>query len=148
MKIDVIKKRLNDEFNFSEIYESVGSATGQRSNQGLPPIISPEVEWRQRSPFSESFEPGNILLIPHYREQQRRWINKAYNEWLRNDRTIVLICPLKSNCKYFKRYVTDVAQIRHIEGSVIYNNHRTTNPMIIAIYWKRVFQPNFVVSFD
>jgi hypothetical protein len=141
MKIDVIKKRLNDEFNFSEIYESVGSATGQRPNQGLPAS-------GQRPIMSESFEPGNILLIPHYREQQRHWINKAYNEWLRNDRTIVLICPLKSNCKYFKRYVTDVAQIRHIEGSVIYNNHRTTNPMIIAIYWKRVFEPNFVVSFD
>jgi hypothetical protein len=132
MRVDTIKKRLTDEFNFSEIYESLGT---------------------------ESFDPGNILLIPRYREQQRPWMTKAYNEWLRGDRTIVLICPIKTNCKYFKKYVTNAAQIRPIEGTLTYsksgvldgtcvNNRRISNPMIIAIYWKRILEPNFLVTFD
>jgi hypothetical protein len=122
MRLDTLKKRLNNEFKFSESYETLNV---------------------------DSFEPGDILLTPHYREQQRPWIQKAYDEWLKGDRTVVLICPLKINCIYFKKYVNDVAEVRHIKEPLSYNNHRVTKPMIIAIYNKRMTQiPNFIVSFN
>jgi len=120
MKIETLKKRLNAEFNFSETHEVLEQ---------------------------EGFAPGAILLVPRQREQQRPWMTRAYDEWLRGDRTIVLIAPLKPTCKYFNKYVTDVADIRPIE-CLTYNNHKVTNPMIIAIYNKRVLgEPNFTVSF-
>ena len=121
MKIEALKKKLEAEFNFSEIYDTL-----------------------EKDPF----EPGNILLMPYYREYQRPWLQKAYNEWLKGDRMIILIAPLKPTCRYFKKYVTDVCEIRPI-NNLYSNNHKILIPMVIAIYKKRVLgEPNFCVSFD
>ena len=124
MRVDTLKRKLNTEFNFSESYESLESDT--------------------------SFSIGSILLTPNYREKQRPWITKAYNEWLKGDRTIVLISSLKPTCKYFKNYLTDVADVRVIKEPLIYNNHNALRgTMIIAVYWKKVLgEPNFCVSFN
>jgi hypothetical protein len=124
MRLDTLKKKLDAEFKFSEVYDSLAS--------------------EETDDISDT---GSILLIPNYREQQRPWTTKAYNEWLKGDRTIVLIIPLKKTCRYFKKHVTDVAEIRPIE-SLYSNNHKIIQPMIIAIYKKRLFgEPNFCVSF-
>lgn len=123
MRIDSLKKKLQAEFNFSEVYDSYEPDT--------------------------HFNPGAILLVPHYREKQRPWMTRAYNEWVRGDRTIVLISPLKITCKYFKKYLTDVAEVRPIKGPLQYSNHKIINPMIIAVYKKRELgEPKFIVSFD
>lgn len=121
MKIEALKKKLEEEFSFSEIYEE------------LEP---------------EHFQAGAILLMPYYREYQRPWLQKAYTEWLNGDKTIVLVCPLKPCCRYFKKYVTDVAEIRPIK-TLDCNNHKILVPMVIAIYKKRVLgEPNFTVVFN
>lgn len=124
MKLETLKKKLDAEFKFSEVYDSLGKETDDIS------------------------DTGSILLIPNYREQQRPWTTKAYNEWLKGDRTIVLIAPFKKTCKYFKKYVIDIAEIRPIE-TLYSNNHKIITPMIIAIYKKRILgEPNFCVSFN
>ena len=121
MKLEALKKKLEEEFVFSEIYEE------------LEP---------------EHFQAGAILLMPYYREYQRPWLTKAYTEWLNGDKTIVLIAPLKPTCRYFKRYVSDVAELRPIKA-LYSNNHKILVPMVIAIYKKRVLgEPNFCVSFN
>lgn len=123
MKIDALKKKLQSEFNFSETYEML-------------------------DPY-QTFNIGSILLAPYYREKQRPWMSKAYQEWMKGERTIVLIAPLKTSCKYFKKYLTDVAEVRLIKEPLYYNNHRVTDPMIIAVYWRRIVgEPNFTISFN
>jgi hypothetical protein len=121
MKIQTLKKRLNAEFEFSEVYDYL----------------------------EDEFEPGAILLTPHFKDRQRPWMKKAYQQWLRGDRTIVLVSPLKTSCKYFKRYLKDVAEVRQVKESLTYNNQRVTKPMIIAVYKCRPSDEiNFVVTFD
>jgi hypothetical protein len=123
MRLSTLKKKLETEFNFSEIYETLDAQA------------------------QEQFQPGNILLLPFYREYQRPWMTKAYYEWLKGDRTIVLVSPLKATCRYFKKFVTDVAEIRPV--NITDNNHKSIKPMIIAIYKKRVLgEPNFTVTFN
>jgi len=124
MRLDALKKKLDSEFNFTEIYDTLGTET------------------------DTTFNTGSMLLVPHYREQQRPWMTRAYDEWLKGNRTIVLIAPLKTSCRYFKKYVSDVAEIRPIE-SLYSNNHKIVTPMIIAIYKKRIIgESSFTVSFD
>jgi len=122
MRLETLKKKLEAEFNFSEIYETLAQ---------------------------EQFQPGNILLLPSYREYQRPWMTKAYYEWVKGDRTIVLVAPLKPTCRYFKKYVTDIAEIRPIPKLSDSNHKFIKKPMIIAIYKMRVLgEPNFTVSFN
>jgi len=121
MKIETLKNRLNEEFVFSESYDFL----------------------------KDEFDPGVILLTPNFRDKQRPWMQKAYQQWYRGDRTIVLVAPMRTSCKYYKKYLTDVAEVRHVKGGLTYNNQRATDPMIIAVYWKRPsFQPNFIMTFD
>jgi hypothetical protein len=122
MRLETLKKKLEAEFSFSEIYEKLEA---------------------------EPFQPGSILLLPFYREYQRPWMTKAHHEWLKGDRTIVLLCPVKPTCRYFKKYVTDVAEVRPI-SKLSDNNHKfIKKPMIVAIYNKRVMgEPNFTVTFN
>jgi hypothetical protein len=123
MKIETLKKKLNTEFNFSESHD----------------ILDPR----------ESFDEGVILLTPHYKDKQRPWITKAYNEWVRGDRTIVLVAPLKPTCNYFKKYLSDVAEVRAVKDPLDYNKQRANSPMIIAIYKQRLVDtPNFTISFN
>lgn len=122
MRIETLKKKLNAEFNFVQTLESLDQ---------LP-------------------QSGTLLLVPSYKEKQRLWIIKAYNEWVKGDKTIVLVAPLKTSCFYFKKYVTDVAEIRPVKEYLTYNNnHRVIKPMMVAIYNKIITnEPNFLVSFD
>jgi hypothetical protein len=121
MRIDTLKKRLNEEFVFSESYDFL----------------------------KDEFDPGAILLTPNYKDRQRPWMQKAYQQWMRGDRTIVLVAPMKPSCNYYKKYLTDVAEVRRVKGILLYNNQRVKDPMIIAVYWKRPSsEPNFIVSFD
>jgi hypothetical protein len=131
MRIETLKKKLNTEFNFTETHDSLEQA---------------------------KFNSGIILLTPNYREKQRPWMQKAYNEWLKGDKTIVLISPLKDTCRYFKKFVTDVAEVRRIPAlsystlrasDGTYKSHKVKNPMIVAVYWKIIVgEPEFCVSFD
>lgn len=100
--------------------------------------------------LDQEFETGTILLAPSYREKQRLWILKAYNEWVKGNKTIVLVAPLKLSCRYFKKYVTDVAEVRPVKEYLTYNNnHRVTKPMMVAIYNRiTTDQPNFTITFD
>jgi hypothetical protein len=123
MKITDLKKRLQAEFNFSEEYDKL---------DGM-----------------KSFDTGTILLSPHFTQNQRPWVTKAYNEWLYGGRTIVLIVPQKSTCKYFKKYLTDVAEVRRIKEPLYYDKYNGIISMIIAVYWKReIGERNFIVTFD
>lgn len=120
MRIETLKKKLNKEFNFSETYDSLEK---------------------------KGFGTGSILLLPKYREKQRPWMIKAYNEWLKGDRTIVLVAPMNS-CKYFKKYVTDIAEVRFLRD-LTSSNYRNIKNMMIAVYWKKnLGEPNFTISFD
>ena len=120
MRIETLMKRLDAEFEFSEMYDYL----------------------------EDEINPGATLLIPHFKDKQRPWIQKAYTEWLRGDRTIVMVAPLKTSCKYFKRYLMDVAEVRPVKESLTYDDQRVTNPMIIAIYWRRPSNElSFTVTF-
>jgi hypothetical protein len=122
MKIDTLLKKLYKEFDFSEVFEE------------LP------------NPF---FNSGSILLIPNYKEHQRPWMTLAYNEWLKGDKTIVLLCPMKPTCKYFKKLVTDVAEIRPIKDVLEYSDYRIIKPMIVAVYKKKVLtETSFTITFN
>jgi hypothetical protein len=122
MRIETLKKKLHAEFNFEETLENLDQ---------LP-------------------ETGTLLFTPSYREKQRLWIIKAYNEWIKGNKTIVLVAPLKLSCRYFKKYVSDVAEIRPVKEFLTYNNnHRVTKPMMVAIYNRiTTDQPNFTITFD
>jgi hypothetical protein len=123
MKLETLKKKLNAEFGFSKIYEELEEG--------------------------QTFHKDNILLIAHYRDLKAVWMSVAYEESLKNNRTVVLVCPYRPKCGFYKKYVEDVAEVRLLGENLDYPKHRITKPMIIAIYRKKLNEePNFTITFD
>jgi hypothetical protein len=125
MTIEEYKKKIDAEFHFSESYCD--------DNQ-----------------LNIYFNPGTILLTPMTSHNHRRWISKAFFEWERGGRTIVVITQFKTGCKYFKNLVTAVAEVRLINECLIYDNKKFPNKqMIMAIYKaKPLKELNHLVTFN
>jgi hypothetical protein len=122
--IDEYKNIINSEFAFSESYDTADA-------------------------LNKSFSPGTIILTPNPKLKQRPWLRKALDEWNRGGRTILLVTPFRTSCKYFQEYLTKHAEIRVITASLSYNQQAITRPMILAIFKaKPGMQLNHLVTFD
>jgi hypothetical protein len=122
--IEEYKNKIKEEFNFSECYDS---------DENL----------------LRSFNTGTILLAPTGKQKHRPWIKKAFDEWNRGGRTILLITPFKTQCKYFQTNLSNFAEIRVITNSIKYKDHMVTKPMVLAIYKAQPFiERKHLVTFD
>lgn len=75
---------------------------------------------------------------PPYDRKLGRWLGKAYSESLRGC-TIVYLLPVRSDNLWFHKYVTKAADVRFIQGRVIFegSEHGAPFPSMIV-----VFRPN------
>jgi hypothetical protein len=122
--IDDYKNTIQNEFLFSECYDTDESLV-------------------------RSFNIGTILLMPHPKHKQRPWLRKAFDEWNRGGRRVLLITPFRTSCKYFQEYLTKNAEIRVITTSLKYGEHIVLRPMILAIFKaKPLRELNHLVTFD
>ena len=124
LSIDEYKKKIAEEFNFSECYDCDESLV-------------------------RSFNTGTILLTPGAKQKQRPWLRKAFDEWCRGGRTVLLVTPFRTSCKYFQLYLSNNAEIRPITTSLLYKDHRVSKPMVLAIFKaKPLRELNHYVVFD
>lgn len=125
LTIDEYKNKLNTEFNFTASYDN-------DNDLNIP------------------FDEGTIFLAPPIKSKQRKWLNKAFKEWQRGGRTIVIVTALKQNCKYFNELLINVSEQRLVTDYLIYKNYlRVTRPMITAIYKALPITPkNHLITFD
>lgn len=87
------------------------------------------------------FSPGTILLMPDFSTKQRQWIMKAYEQWNRCGRTIILVTQLKTFCSYSKNFLFKFAEIKIIYETIFINGKKITKPMILAIYKEIPLKP-------
>jgi uncharacterized membrane protein len=59
---------------------------------------------------------------------------KAYEQWNRFGRTVILVTQLKTFCAYSKDYLFKHAEIKIIYETIFINGKKVTKPMILAIY--------------
>lgn len=60
---------------------------------------------------------GNVFCNPPYGRDLRKWIEKAYEEYLRDpERTIVLLIPARTDTSYWHDFVFYKAEIRFLRG--------------------------------
>jgi hypothetical protein len=122
--IEDYKNKIKEEFNFSECYDIDDN-------------------------LQRSFNPGTILLTPGGRQKHRAWLKKAFDEWQRGGRTILLLTPFRTDCKYFLTHLSSVAEIRVLKTSIRYKDHLVTKPMVLAIYKALpLMERNHLVTFN
>jgi len=80
------------------------------------------------------------FLNPPYGRTLGKWVEKAYREGQKEDTTVVLLIPARTDTTYFHEYILGKAEIRFLRGRLKFTDENGTAkdaapfPSLIAIY--------------
>ena len=82
---------------------------------------------------------GNEVVFcnPPYGRQIKDWVKKAYEESQKDNTTVVILIPARTDTIYFHEYIYHKAEIRFIKGRLKFGNAKNSAPF-----------PSMVVIFE
>ena len=81
-----------------------------------------------------------VFLNPPYGRTLGKWVEKAYREGSKEDTTVVLLIPARTDTTYFHEYIFGKAEIRFLRGRLKFTDENGTAkdaapfPSLLAIY--------------
>ncbi len=72
-------------------------------------------------------------MNPPYGRQIQLWLEKAYNESLKDSTTVVCLIPSRTDTKYWHNYCMKASEIRFIKGRLKFGNSKNSAPFPSAI---------------
>lgn len=107
---------LNEEFNF------VIDSCALPENTKCSLYYTPEQDELAQNWFDTTW------CNPPYGREIYQWVEKAYNEHLKNNITVVLLLPAKTDTKWFHEYLYNKAEIRFIKGRIKFGGSKDPAP--------------------
>ena len=80
---------------------------------------------------------GNIVFCnPPYGRAIKDWVKKSYEESLKNNTTVVMLIPSRTDTIYFHDFIYGKAEIRFIKGRLKFGDVKNSAPFpsIVVIY--------------
>lgn len=80
---------------------------------------------------------GNIVFCnPPYGRAIKEWVKKSYEESLKNNTTVVMLIPSRTDTIYFHDFIYGKAEIRFIKGRLKFGDAKNSAPFpsIVVIY--------------
>ena len=80
---------------------------------------------------------GNIVFCnPPYGRAIKDWVKKSYEESLKNNTTVVMLIPSRTDTIYFHEFIYSKAEIRFIKGRLKFGDAKNSAPFpsIVVIY--------------
>ena len=80
---------------------------------------------------------GNIVFCnPPYGRVIKYWVKKSYEESLKNNTTVVMLIPSRTDTIYFHDFIYGKAEIRFIKGRLKFGDAKNSAPFpsIVVIY--------------
>lgn len=83
---------------------------------------------------------GICWCNPPYGRQINLWVKKAYNEFINNNSTIVMLLPARTDTKWFHEFILEKSEIRLIKGRLKFGDSKTGAPFpsMIIVYDKNI----------
>lgn len=79
-----------------------------------------------------------VFCNPPYGSSIKHWVKKCYEEHKKNNITIVMLIPARTDTSYFHEYIYHKAELRFIKGRLKFNdgNNPAPFPSMVVIYRK------------
>ena len=76
-----------------------------------------------------------VFCTPPY-SQIEKWVKKAYHEGRKENTTVVLLIPARTDTKYFHNFILHRSEIRFIKGRLKFNDSKNSAPFpsILVIF--------------
>lgn len=68
--------------------------------------------------LSQNWAGETVFCNPPYGREIGKWVKKCHDEWQKNNITIVMLIPARTDTSYFHEYVYKKAQLRFLKGRV------------------------------
>lgn len=93
--------------------------------------------------LSKDWKNETVFCNPPYGREIPKWAQKCHDEWKKNNITVVMLIPARTDTRYFHDFIYKKAELRFIKGRVKFVDKNgnspggATFPSMIAIFNKR-----------
>lgn len=89
--------------------------------------------------LEKSWEGETVFVNPPYGRDLKNWVKKAYEESRNTNTTVVLLCPARTDTKYFHDYMMKASELYFIKGRLKFENkNKNSNsapfPSVVAVF--------------
>lgn len=77
---------------------------------------------------------------PYGRKETGLWVRKAYEEYMRGCKTIVMLLPARTDTKWFHEYIYGKAEIRFVKGRLKFGGAKDAAPFpsMVVVFKKEM----------
>lgn len=92
--------------------------------------------------LNQDWNGETVFCNPPYGSEIKNWVKKCYEEHIKNNITVVMLIPARTDTTYFHDYIYKKSEIRFIKGRVKFvDENRNGNkpapfPSMIVVYKK------------
>ena len=86
--------------------------------------------------LSQDWGGYTVFVNPPYGRKIKDWVKKAYYESMKDNTTVVMLLPARTETKWFHDYIYHRSEIRFISGRLKFSNAKDNAPF-----------PNMIVIF-
>ena len=79
---------------------------------------------KEQDGLKQDWQGHNIFVNPPYGRQIKHWVKKCYEEGQKENTTVVMLIPARTDTRYFHDYIYHKAEIRFIKGRLKFSNSK------------------------
>ena len=83
--------------------------------------------------LSADWSGNTVFLNPPYGRGLKEWIRKSYQEGQKQDTTVVMLIPARTDTKYWHDYVMKADEIRFVRGRIKFGDETNSAPFPSAV---------------
>ena len=115
-------RKLDEEFNFDL------DPCAQSHNAVCSSFFTPEEDG-----LLQSWEGKTVFVNPPYGRGIGQWVKKAHEEGCREDTTVVMLIPSRTDTKYWHDYIMRASEVRLIKGRLKFGGGNNSAPFPSAV---------------
>jgi len=93
---------------------------------------------KEENGLLKSWQNEIVFCNPPY-SNIKEWVKKCYDEYKKNNITIVLLIPARTDTLYFHNYIYHIANIEFLKGRLHFSNSKNSAPFpSMIVYYKGV----------
>lgn len=89
----------------------------------------------------QDWEGNTVFCNPPYGREINKWVEKCYQESLKQDTTVVMLIPARTDTKYFHEFIYHKAsEIRFIKGRLKFGDATNSAPFpsMVVVYNSKI----------
>ena len=83
--------------------------------------------------LSQDWSGNRVFLNPPYGRNLKDWVKKGYEEGQKDNTTVVMLIPARTDTKYWHDYVMKADEIRFVRGRIKFGDETNSAPFPSAV---------------